>query len=183
MKVTRKQMIEILSGDEERADIFLHHINAWADKFYINTPLRMAHFLGQVLHETGGLKYLRELGGEKYFKKYEQGKLGLTLGNTHVGDGSKYKGRGLIMITGRANYQAYQNSTFCNGDIMNEPELIEKPCGAVKVGMWWWWKHSCNKLADKDDILALTKRINGGTNGLENRKKWTNKCKKVLGVC
>ena len=182
MKVTRKQMLEILPNGAVRIADFLHYINIWADTFEINTPLRMAHFLGQILHETNGLKYLHELGEDKYFKKYEQGNLAKNLGNTKVGDGLKYKGRGLIMITGRANYRAYQNSGYCNADIMNEPELLERPCGATKSGMWWWKKHGCNRLADKDDILALTKKINGGTNGLENRTYWTNKCKKVFGV-
>lgn len=181
MKVTREQMFAII-GDGKRVDYFLHYINAWADTFGINTPLRFAHFLGQVCHETSGLKQLREVGKPSYFKKYEEGKLGKMLGNTQKGDGIKYRGRGLIQITGRSNYQSYQKSGYCKGDIMNEPELLEKPLGATKSGMWWWMKHGLNTLADKDDLLRITKVINGGTNGLEDRKKWTEKCKKVLCV-
>lgn len=181
MKVTRQQMLKIAPKGVRTIDI-LHYINVWADTFGINTPLRMAHFLGQVLHETNGLTCTQEMGSSKYFEKYEQGKLAQMLGNTQHGDGERYKGRGLIMITGRANYKAYQRSKYCNGDIMNEPELLEMPCGAVKSGMWWWKNHGCNALADKDDVLALTKKINGGTNGLESRAEWTKKCKKVLGV-
>lgn len=182
MKITRQQMLEILPSGSVRTMDFLHYINEWADVFEINTPLRMAHFLGQCLHETGGLKYTKEIGKDYYFNKYEKGKLAKSLGNTQKGDGSKYRGRGLIMITGRANYNAYQKSGFCNGDIIEKPELLEQPCGATKSGMWWWWKHGCNTIADKDDIDKLTKKINGGTNGLESRKAWVNKCKKALGV-
>lgn len=179
MKVTREQMLAII-GDGKRVDYFLHYINAWADKFWINTPLRMAHFLAQVLHETNGLKQLREVGKPSYFNKYDQGKLAKNLGNTLKGDGAKYKGRGMLMLTGRANYQAYQNSGYCTGDIMNNPELLEKPTGATKSGMWYWWKHGLNALADKDDVLGVTKKINGGYNGLEDRKKWLVICKKAL---
>ncbi len=181
MKVTRLQMIEIL-GDSNRTDYFLHYINQWASTFGINTSLRMAHFLAQSCHETNGMKYLAELGGKTYLAKYDEGKLAKMLGNTKKGDGEKYKGRGLLMLTGRSNYQAYQKSTYCKGDIMSEPELLEQPLGAVKSGMWYWKKNGLSKLADKDDILAVTKRINGGTNGLESRKAWLTKCKKALGV-
>ena len=66
------------------------------------------------------------------------------------------------------------------GDIMENPELLEKPLGATKSGAWWWWKHGLNELADKDDVVAVTKRINGGTNGLASRKRWLAKCKNVL---
>lgn len=181
MKVTRKQMLQIVKN-EARVDNFLHYINAWADVFEINTPLRIAHFLAQICHETCGLKYLKEGGTPSYFSKYEEGKLAKTLGNTQKGDGYKYRGRGFIMITGRGNYQAYQNSGYCKGDIMSEPTLLEKPLGATKSGLWWWWKHGCNKLADKDDIVALTKKINGGLNGIDDRKKWLAITKKAFGV-
>ncbi|HBF06179.1 MAG TPA: hypothetical protein DDW28_08855 [Prevotella sp.] len=181
MKVTREQMLAII-GDGQRTDYFLHYINAWATTFGINTPLRMAHFLAQVCHETNGFKLLREVGKPCYFNKYEQGKLAKMLGNTQKGDGTKYKGRGLLMLTGRANYEAYQNSGYCTGDIMTNPEWLEKPLGAVKSGMWYWWKKGLNALADKDNILGVTKKINGGTNGLDSRKKWLVKCKKALDV-
>jgi len=181
MKITRQQFLEIVPNCDKSADI-LHYINVWADIFEVNTPLRFAHFMAQCLHETGGFKYMKELGKEKYFKKYEEGKLGKSLGNTQKGDGAKYKGRGLLMLTGKTNYKAYQNSGYCNGDIINNPELLSNPCGAVKSGLWYWWKKGLNALADEDDILKVTKKINGGTNGLDDRKKWLEICKKVLCV-
>ena len=181
MKITRAQMLEIV-GDANRVDRYLHYINNWADTFEINTPLRMAYFLGQVLHETNGLRQLKEAGKPAYFSKYDKGNLAKMLGNTQKGDGLKYRGRGFLMLTGRANYKAYQNSGFCKGDIMSQPELLETQNGSVKSGMWYWWKKGLNALADKDDILKVTKKVNGGTNGLSERTKWTDKCKKVLCV-
>lgn len=181
MKVTRQQMLAILS-DGQRVDYFLHYINAWAEYFEINTPLRLAHFIAQCAHETNGFKLLREVGKPSYFNKYEQGKLAKALGNTQKGDGAKFRGRGLLMLTGRANYTAYKNSGFCKGDIIEQPELLEQPLGATKSGMWYWWKHGLNAIADKDDVVAVTKKINGGTNGLESRKKWLTTCKKALGI-
>lgn len=181
MKITRQQLFDIIK-DSERVTYFLHYINEWSETFGINTNLRICHFLAQCLHETNGLTCTREIGNAPYFKRYESGKLAKMLGNTQVGDGVRYRGRGLIHITGRANYMAYQKSKFCKGDIMENPDLLEKPLGATKSGMWWWWKHGCNKLADQDDILAITKVVNGGVNGLESRKKWLEKCKKVIGI-
>ena len=81
MKETRKQMLEILP-DAGRVDRYLHYINAWADTFEINTPLRMAHFLAQVLHETAGFKFMKEQGKISYFSKYDKGRLAKMLGNT-----------------------------------------------------------------------------------------------------
>lgn len=179
MKITREQFTKIV-GDSERANYFLHYINEWSDTFGINTEIRMCHFLAQVLHETAGLKSMEEKGGTVYLSKYDSGKLAKMLGNTKKGDGVRYKGRGLLMTTGRYNYQAYQNSGYCKGDIMSNPELLAKPLGAVKSGMWWWWKHKCNELADKDNVVALRKKINGGVNGLDDVKRWLEKCKKEL---
>lgn len=179
MKVTRKQMLEILP-DTGRVDRYLHYINAWADIFEINTPLRMAHFLAQVLHETAGFKFMKEQGKVSYFSKYDKGSLAKMLGNTKKGDGWKYRGRGFLMLTGRHNYQSYQNSEYCKGDIMEKPELLEGQNGSVKSGMWWWFTHGLNELADKDDIVKITKKINGGLNGIDDRKNWFQICKKVL---
>lgn len=181
MKVTRKQLFAIV-GDSVNTTSLLHYINIWADTFYINTPLRMCHFLAQCLHETNGFRNMVEVGGSSYLHRYECGKLAKTLGNTQNGDGVKYRGRGLLMTTGRYNYQAYQDSGYCKGDIMETPELLARPLGATKSAMWWWLRHGCNLIADKDDVVALRKKINGGTNGLEDVKRWLKKCKNELGV-
>lgn len=182
MKVTKEQILQIMPNAKDKVDLYLNYINGYSDTYKINTPLRMAHFLSQVAHETNEMRYVKELGNEAYFHKYDVGKLKKMLGNVKEGDGYKYRGRGFIQITGRANYQAYQDSPHCTGNVMDEPQLLEKPLGAVKSGMWWWWKHDLNTLADSDSFLAITKTINGGTNGLESRRKFLARAKGVFGV-
>ena len=118
MKVTRKQMEIIMPKAGERIDTYLPYINDYADAFNINTPLRMAHFLAQVAHETAELVHIREIGNADYCHKYEVGRLAKMLGNTQKGDGYRYKGRGFLHLTGRANYQAYTNSKYCKGNVV-----------------------------------------------------------------
>ena len=180
MNVTKEQILAIMPNAAKYVDKYLVYINGYADTFHIDTPLRMAHFLAQIAHESNELRYTKEVGNKAYFVKYDNGKLKQALGNVKDGDGYKYRGRGLIQITGRANYQAYQNSKYCRGNIMDEPQLLEQPLGAVKSAMWWWYKHGLNELADKDSFVAITKTINGGTNGLESRRKYLAKAKAVL---
>lgn len=182
MKVTREQILAIMPNAKDKVDAFLPYINGYAEVFHIDAPKRMAHFLAQIAHESGELRYTKELGNKCYFHKYDVGKLKNMLGNLKDGDGYKYRGRGLIQITGRANYQAYQNSKYCTGDIMENPQLLELPLGATKSAMWWWWKHDLNKLADRDNFVAITKTINGGTNGLKSRQKFLTRAKKVFNV-
>ena len=179
MKITREQLYKII-GDYNRVDRYLHYINKYLDVFEINTPLRASHFIAQCCHETAGFKFMKEQGKISYFSKYDKGSLAKMLGNTKKGDGWKYRGRGFLMLTGRANYQSYQNSEYCKGDIMSNPELLEGQNGSVKSGMWWWFVHGLNELADKDDIVKITKKVNGGLNGIDDRKNWFGICKKVL---
>lgn len=179
MKITREQLYKII-GDYNRVDRYLHYINKYLDVFEINTPLRASHFIAQCCHETAGLKFMKEQGKISYFSKYDKGSLAKMLGNTKKGDGWKYRGRGFLMLTGRANYQSYQNSEYCKGNIMEKPELLEGQNGSVKSGMWWWFVHGLNELADKDDIVKITKKVNGGLNGIDDRKNWFGICKKVL---
>ena len=182
MKVTSEQILEIMPNAKDKVDAFLPYINGYAEVFHIDTPKRMAHFLAQIAHETSELRYTKEVGNKAYFHKYDEGKLKNMLGNLKDGDGYKYRGRGLIQITGRANYQAYQKSKYCRGDIMEHPELLEQPLGATKSAMWWWWKHGLNELADSDSFLAITKTINGGTYGLEHRRTFLKIAKAALKV-
>lgn len=182
MKVTKTQLLLIAPGAAPRIGKYINYINGYADTFHIDTPLRMCHYLAQVLHESAEFLYTVEQGPTRYFDKYDTGRLAARLGNTPQkdGDGYKYRGRGLIQITGRANYSAYQSSKYCKGDIMTHPELLEKPLGAVKSSMWFWHTHNLNAYADSDDITKITKIINGGTNGLDSRKAYLEKAKSVL---
>lgn len=180
MEITREQILEIMPNAKDYAAVYLPYINGYRETFKIDTPLRMAHFLAQVAHESNELRSVREIGDRSYFDKYDRGSLKQALGNVKPGDGYKYRGRGLIQITGRANYRSYNDSAYCRGDVMEHPELLEKPLGAVKSAMFWWISHGLNKLADKDSFLAITKVINGGTNGLESRKKYLARAKRAL---
>lgn len=165
---------------------FVDVFNEWNERFGINTPARVVHFLSQCWHESGALRYVEEIAsGEKYEGRKD-------LGNTQPGDGKKYKGRGFIQITGRANYQAYKNSGFCVGDLMNHPEwLCQKP-GHTKASMWFWWKNNINALADKDTgervvdgeaiVKQITRKVNGGYNGLSNRLYYYRRFRKEFGL-
>lgn len=172
MTITSEQLIKIMPTARTRVGIYLRFINEYAEKFGITTNLRMAHFLSQVAHESCELRYTQELASGKAYEGRKD------LGNTHVGDGVRFKGRGLIQITGRANYEAYR--LFCGYDVVSHPGLLEKPLGAVKSAMWYWQTHGLNSLADLDNIEKVTKRINGGYNGLESRRKYLNRAKVAL---
>jgi putative chitinase len=182
MKVTREQILAIMPNAKDKVDAFLPYINGYADTYKITTPKRMAHFLAQIAHESGELRYTKELGNRNYFHKYDVGKLKNMLGNLKDGDGYKYRGRGLIQITGRANYQALQKSKEVTEDIMEHPELLEQPRYATKSAMWWWWKHGLNEKADSDSFTVITKTINGGTYGLESRRNYLKRAKAALKV-
>ena len=138
----------------------------------INTPLRQAHFLAQTGHESGDLLYSEELAsGEAYEGRTD-------LGNTQPGDGPKFKGRGLIQLTGRANYVAYGQSIGQDLTIDGKwTKVATDPSLAVDVACWFWTKHGLNAFADKDDLLTITHRINGGENGLPDRQDHLDRAK------
>lgn len=131
----------------------------------IDTPLRVAHFLAQVGHESGELRYCEELAsGDAYEGRKD-------LGNTQPGDGRRFKGRGLIQLTGRSNYIAYGKARGVDYTSDEGSKLIASdPEPAVDVACWFWTTHNLNQLADKDDVTTITKRINGGLNGFDDRK-------------
>lgn len=133
----------------------------------ISNRRRMAAFLAQIGHESGSLVYVKELGGDKYFEKYNGRK---DLGNTQSGDGPRFAGRGLIQITGRANYAKASQALFGDDRLLKNPELLEQPEWAAKSATWYWTTRNLNALADQDRFTDITKAINGGTNGLEDRK-------------
>lgn len=144
-------------------------------KYGITTPLRLAHFFSQIAHESGGFKYLAELGDKSYFDKYEGRK---DLGNTQKGDGYKFKGRGYIQVTGRANYS--EISKDLKIDFINNPELLEQEVNAMVSALWFWNKRKLNQFADLDDIKTITKKINGGYNGLKERQEYLTQYKKIF---
>lgn len=159
----------------------------WADvltesmtRYDISTPARQAAFLAQVGHESMRLARTREMWAPAqcpWQARYE-GKA--DLGNTQPGDGMRYMGRGLIQITGRANYRAC--GAALGQDFENGPGLLEVPKWAALSAAWYWHSRGLNALADAGDHVAITKRINGGTNGLEDRLALVTRCQKALGV-
>lgn len=174
MIVTHSQLSAIMPRGVKRIPTFLPYINKYLAEFHIDTPLRLAHYLAQIAHESGELLYTKELASGSAYEGRKD------LGNTHPGDGIRYKGRGLIQLTGRANYQAYKE--YCGFDVIKTPTLLELPLGAVRSSMWFWQTRGLNKLADADDVLAVTRRINGGTNGLASRQQYLARAKKALKI-
>lgn len=154
-----------------RAQKWAQPLTAAMEDAAINTRLRQAAFLAQVGHETLSLVYVKELGATAYFAKYDKGTpIGIKLGNTQTGDGPKFPGRGLIQVTGRANYQACSQALFGDARLLDNPELLESPQWAAMSAAWFWKKNSLNNLADASRFVDLTRKINGGVNGLEDRQ-------------
>jgi len=158
------------------ADKWADPVSAAIQLWGIDTPLRQAHFLAQVGHESGGFVYVREIWGPTPAQTRYEGRA--DIGNTQPGDGKVFMGRGLIQVTGRANYAAV--SKALNVDFVSAPALLETPTNAALSAAWYWQSHGLNALADADDVIAVTKRINGGTNGLEDRQVRTARAKQVL---
>jgi putative chitinase len=143
----------------------------------ISTPLRQAHFLAQVGHESGELRYKEEIAsGTAYEGRAD-------LGNTQPGDGPRFKGRGLIQLTGRANYRQY-GQAIQRDLTTNEQwkQVADDPNLAVDVACWFWETRNLNQYADQDDVTTITRRINGGVNGLDDRKRLLARAKCFLGL-
>ena len=207
MQITIEQIKKIAPGAPDKAaGEFVDTFNKWSDKFGITTPLRAAHFISQCIHECAELKAFEEnlnyseKGLLKVFPKYFNAATAkqyarnpekianrvyanrMGNGNESSGDGWKYRGRGSIGLTGRSNYLAYSTSGFCVGDLMAHSEWLAKSPGCYKSAMWFWWKNGLNAIADTGDVNAVTKRVNGGYNGLDSRKKYLARAKEELGI-
>jgi putative chitinase len=152
--------------------LFLPYFNALFWEYGITTPLRIWSYFAQIGHESGQLYYVKELASGKAYEGRKD------LGNIQEGDGVRFKGRGLIQITGRSNYQSLSNAFGV--DFIQEPELLELPEWAVKSSLWFWKVKGLNKIADTGDFKLLTKRINGGYNHLKERLDIFERCKKYL---
>lgn len=182
MPITAQQLLQILPGSGKQADLFASALSLAMDRYQINTRLRMAAFIAQVGHESGQFRYVRELGGDQYLSKYDTGTLAARLGNTPEadGDGQKYRGRGLIQITGRDNYLACSKALFGDDRLLRTPELLEQAEWACKSAAWFWNSRNLNALADVGDFKTITRRINGGLNGLAERRAFYERAKAVL---
>lgn len=134
----------------------------------ITSQLRAEHFIAQVLHESVGLRFFEEIASGQAYDITVNRRLALELGNVNVGDGRRYKGRGPIQLTGRGNYRAAGHALGL--PLEASPTLAARHDVGWRVAVWYWTSHNINALADRDDVLAVTKAINGGTNGLASRK-------------
>jgi putative chitinase len=182
MQITENNLIDIMPNARSQAGVFVSVLNAAMTRRLIDTPKRMAAFLAQVGHESGQLRYVRELGNNQYLSKYDTGMLALRLGNTPEadGDGQKYRGRGLIQITGRSNYRQCSVGLFGDERLLSLPELLEQPQWAAESAAWFWEQNGLNELADRDQFNTITRRINGGLNGLQDRLEIWARARAVL---
>lgn len=173
--ITRDQLAYIMRGAKSAdIDTFLEPMNKVMTKYEINTPLRICHFLAQVGHESGSLRYKEEIASGRAYEGRAD------LGNIKPGDGIKYKGHGLIQLTGRSNHTDYAKYTGDPDLIENPRRIALEPEHSAGAAAWFWMTRKLNPLADQDDIMKITKRINGGYNGLEDRKGYLQRAKKVI---
>lgn len=174
--MTPQDLVACTGARIDRASSFLPYIEAAMAEYDISTPTRQAAFLAQVGEESGGLHWLVELWGPtatqlRYDTRYD-------LGNIAPGDGFKYRGRGLIQITGRANYKSAGDALGV--DLIARPELLGESELACRSAGWFWKSHGCNELADAGNFEAVTKRINGGLTGYPERLGLWEAAKAVL---
>jgi len=177
--IDEKALMFIMPTAPANIDVYVPFINEAFEKFGIDKPKYQAAFIAQVAHESGAFHYVKEIASGK---AYDTGSLAKALGNTPEadGDGQKYKGRGLIQITGRANYKDCSLALFNDERLLEKPEILEQPQYAAYSAAWFWKSRKLNNYMDNNDFVGLTKRINGGTNGLTERKKYWERARQVI---
>lgn len=170
--ITIEQIKSIMPHARSKAALYADALNDAMDVWQIDTPQRQAAFLAQIAHESAEFRYVEEIAsGEAYEGRSD-------LGNVVPGDGKRFKGRGLIQITGRANYASCGEALGL--DLLTNPEFLESPANACRSAAWFWMTHGCNELADAGNFRKITLRINGGLNGYEDRLAYWERAKEVL---
>lgn len=188
--ISEAQLAEIFRWGIRRAGRFVEPLNAAMHEFEIVTPARQAAFIAQLAHESGEFQYVQEIASGAAYEGRQD------LGNTEPGDGVRYKGRGLIQITGRANYQACGDAL--GADLVGNPERLEEPELACRSAAWFWTvgaglrlsraaiaagcEPGCNlnEYADSGDMQRITYAINGGLNGMKDRLHYYERAQRVL---
>lgn len=151
----------------------LKDLNDCLNRFGINTPARMRHFLSQTAHESGGLKWMKELASGSAYEGRKD------LGNNRPGDGPRYKGAGVIQLTGRSNYQAFSDFIH-DPKVMNGVDYVSTTYPFSSAG-FWWHRNNMNDLCDRGgSVEQVTKRVNGGIRGLAERKAYYQKACQVI---
>ncbi|QIE86806.1 glycoside hydrolase family 19 protein [Pseudomonas nitroreducens] len=176
MPITEAQLLRIYPNASQRAGVFVPALNRAMQRYRIDSPVRQAAFLAQVGHESGQLKWVKELWGPTAAQQKYEGRK--ALGNTQQGDGKRFMGRGLIQITGRENYR--KTGAALGVSLLDAPELLEQPEWAASSAAWWWANHGLNELADAGEFEKITRVINGGLNGQDDRLALWERAKRVL---
>lgn len=159
---TLTAVFQKLGANPARATELALAANVHLETYSIKTQLRFCHFLAQLAHESGNFRYMEEIASGAAYEGRKD------LGNTQAGDGKRFKGRGPIQLTGRANYRRYGQQLGI--DFENNPEIVAIPSVGLLVACKFWADNNLNALADQDDVAMITRRINGGLNGFEDRK-------------
>lgn len=165
VRITPELLMVVYGCSPTLAELYAGPLDRAMQRYDITTPARIAAFLAQIGHESGRLRHVREIWGPTPAQTRYEGRA--DLGNTQPGDGSRYRGRGLIQITGRANYA--QVSQALGIDFVATPEALEAPGPAALSAAWFWHSRNLNALADAGQFEQITRRINGGLNGQPDR--------------
>ncbi len=181
MILTAEQLKQISPGTPlERINTFLPFLNKHLPAYGIDTATEVASFLSQVLHESGGLKWMREIWGPTAQQlKYEGRK---DLGNIVKGDGKLFMGRGPMQITGRANYTRMSKDMFGDDRLLKNPDLLSLPEYGIQSACIYWKWTKMDKVDDDLHITQETKKINGGFNGFDDRQKYFSRAVKIFGL-
>jgi putative chitinase len=166
MQLTEQILLAIAPGANRQliADL-VGPLNQYLPQYGINTLIRLDHFLGQAAEESDSFRTLTEYASGREYEGRRD------LGNVQPGDGERYKGRGIFQLTGRSNYESIGTKLGLN--LVNNPELAATPDVAVRTACEYWNSRGLSALADNDDVRGVTRRINGGTNGLQQRSAFT----------
>lgn len=173
--ITVEQLRAVMPNlSASKAAEYLPLLNSAMAEAQINTPQRKAMFLAQLAHESAELRYFEEIASGSAYEGRRD------LGNTQPGDGRRFKGRGPIQLTGRANYQ--KAGQALNLPLEADPPLAARPDVGFRTAGWYWNSRGINEVADRGDFVGVTKKINGGTNGLADRKQYYAAAKRALGI-
>lgn len=151
-------------------------LDKYCPQYEITTPLRLAHFLGQACHETGCFRYFKEIWGPTSYQKAYEGRA--DLGNVRVGDGYLFRGRGIFQLTGRDNYT--RTGAALGLPLVDDPDVAAEPDPAVHIACHYWQTHGISAAADANDIIRVTRPINPGLLGLQDRRDCFARAREVL---
>ena len=178
--IRTEELADIASRPRGSVRQYVGAINETMAQYEIDTLLRQAHFLAQIIHESGSLHYMEEIWNPDQVPAQRRYDIRTDLGNTpeRDGDGYRYRGRGVIQLTGRGNYRRYNETTEL--DVVAEPHLVAEPPLCMDVAGWYWDQYGLNRWADRDDVITITEKINGGHNGLAHRSDLLDRAKRIL---